>query len=248
MRICISGTGGQGKSTFIEDFIKEWPVYSTPKTSYRDVIKRTHSKKTTEDVQWKILNHMIDEMTTHTSDDNIVYDRSPLDNIVYTLWAHAKDPNKVSDEFVQKCMPLIRESFKFLDIIFFTPITRYGIVDHETDRYKKNVKSGLMDDDYRNEIDHLFKALKKDWDINNESKFFDIHDKPGFIELFGSPIERIQMAKLYIDTDGDLIGGEQTDLNKFITPEAIADAENMKTQLGITDSTTEALRNPKGYE
>ena len=48
MRICVSGTGSQGKSTLINDFIKEWPQYTTPKESYRDFLKNCHSKKTTK--------------------------------------------------------------------------------------------------------------------------------------------------------------------------------------------------------
>ena len=83
----------------------------------------------------------------------------------------------------------------------------------QEDKYKKNVKKGLTDDDYRLEIDNLFKAIKKDWDINSESKFFDPHDKPGFIEIFGSERERIQMVKLYLDNDGDLIGGDGLDVD-----------------------------------
>ena len=248
MRICISGTSGQGKSTFIKDFLEEWPMYTTPDTSYRDELKRTHSKKTNEDIQWKILNTMLDEQQKYGSEDYVLYDRSTLDNIVYTLWSHAKDPKKVSEKFVNKCVPLVRESFKLLDIVFFMPVTRYGVVDHNTDKYKKNVKKGLTDDDYRLEIDNLFKAIKKDWDINSESKFFDPHDKPGFIEVFGSERERIQMVKLYLDNDGDLIGGDGLDVEKLLTPDEIEAQETIKQHFGIEDSTTEALKNPKGYE
>jgi hypothetical protein len=248
MRICVSGTNGQGKSTFTNDFLKEWPMYSIPESSYRDVIKRTYGKKTNEDVQWKILNNMLDELQQHTADEYILYDRSTLDNIVYTLWSHAKDPKIVSEKFVNKCITLVRESFKMVDIILFTPITRHGIVDHNTKEYEKNVKKGLMDDEYRTEIDHLFKAVKRDWDINSESRFFDPHDKPGFIDIVGSPMERIQLVKMYLDVDGDLIGGDGLDVEGLLTPEEIEAQETIKEHFGITDSTTEALRNPKGYE
>ena len=81
MRICVSGTGSQGKSTFIKDFLEEWSIYKTPETSYRDSLKGQHSKKTTKKVQEKILNHMIDEIQKYTVDDNIIFDRGPLDNL-----------------------------------------------------------------------------------------------------------------------------------------------------------------------
>ena len=54
MRLCVTGTGSQGKTTFINDFLKEWPSYTTPKTTYRDGLG-DHGKKTDKDIQWKIL-------------------------------------------------------------------------------------------------------------------------------------------------------------------------------------------------
>ena len=59
MRIAISGTACQGKSTLIQDFIKEWPSYQREKTDYRDIIKEKnypHSKNCNKEGQWAILN------------------------------------------------------------------------------------------------------------------------------------------------------------------------------------------------
>ena len=59
MRIAVSGTACQGKTTFIKDFIKEWPMYSTPEKTYRDFISENnlpHSENTNQDAQWSILN------------------------------------------------------------------------------------------------------------------------------------------------------------------------------------------------
>ena len=39
MRIAISGTACQGKTTLITDFLEQWPNYKTPKKTYRYVIK-----------------------------------------------------------------------------------------------------------------------------------------------------------------------------------------------------------------
>ena len=84
--------------------------------------------------------------------------------------------------------------------------------------------------------------MKYDWDCNHESKIFDPRDKPAIIEIFGSPLERIQMAKLYLNVDGDII-----DNTGILTEEEIRQAENLKQQFGIeTDSTLEILEDPKG--
>ena len=127
MRISVSGTACQGKSTFIKDFIEEWSMYTTPEKTYRDLIKEkgyTHSQQTTKDAQWDILNCMVDEQMKYSRDDYVIFDRSPIDNIVYTIWSCAKQDTDIDDEFVKKCMPLIKESMKFLDVILVTPITR----------------------------------------------------------------------------------------------------------------------------
>ena len=156
MRIAITGTSCQGKSTLITDILQEWPMMSTPDDSYRSLLKKDkHSKSTSEDTQWDILNHMVDEQQKYSADDKVVFDRCPLDNIAYTLWANAK--GLVSDEFVEKCIPIERESMRFLDIIFFIPITKAAPVEiedngtRETDKY------------YIQEIDHVLKSLYAQW-------------------------------------------------------------------------------------
>ena len=98
MRICVSGTGSQGKSTFIKDFIKQWPDYTTPKQTYRKFIKKNHSKKTNEKMQWKILNSIVDDIQKYGQEDNVIFDRGPLDNMVYTLWCFSKKTGNISEK------------------------------------------------------------------------------------------------------------------------------------------------------
>ena len=93
MRIAISGTACQGKSTLIKDFLDQWPMYTTPTKTYRDVIVEkslSHSSVTNKDTQWEILNFMIDELQKTSKGDKIIFDRCPLDNIIYSIWAEQK--------------------------------------------------------------------------------------------------------------------------------------------------------------
>lgn len=214
MRISITGTSCQGKSTLITDILQEWPMMSTPDVSYRSLLKKDkHSKSTSEDTQWDILNHMVDEQQKYSADDKVVFDRCPLDNMAYTLWANAK--GLVSDEFVEKCIPIVRESMRFLDIIFFIPITKSApveIVDNgtrETDKY------------YIQEIDHVLKSLYAQWREDTDV-FFPKEDSPAVIEVFGSPLERIAMIKMYLDNDGDAIGEQG-----IINPTELAELQKM---------------------
>jgi len=242
MRISVTGTACQGKTTFVNDFIKYWPNYTTPEKTYRDVIKEknyNHSQQTTKDTQWDILNFMIDEQMKYTREDYVIFDRCPLDNIAYSIWACAKQESDIDTEFVEKCMPLVKESMKFLDIIFFTPITKVAKVELKEDDMRD------VDPVFVEEIDHLLKAIKRDWDQNHDSKFFEHDNRPAMIDIFGSPNDRIQITKLYLDADGDCMG--ETD-SPLVTEEELREMEYYKYKFGISDDKTKALNDPKGLD
>ena len=200
MRIAISGTSNVGKTTLLRDFLKEWPSYSTSEGSYRDDIKGDdHSKGTNKATQWKILNSMIDQLMASSKEDNVVYDRSLLDNIVYSMWSFDKGEGDIDGKFIKKCIGLVKESIKFYDVIFFIPITKASPIEAKKDGTRET------DPFYIKEIDSIFKAIMFDWNENAESKLCDPQDRPALIEIFGNPRERIEMIKLYLDMDGDAI-------------------------------------------
>lgn len=216
MRIAISGSGNQGKSTLIKDFLTEWSNFKTESETYRDKItseKLPHSMETTKDTQWKILNHMIDEIQTFKEGDKIIMDRCPIDNLVYSLWAFEKGVGDIDKEFIDKCIPLVCESMRHLDIIFFLPITKAAPVEI--------VEDGMRETDpiYIKEIDNIFKMIGAQHHENNgRNPFFPKDDAPGWIEIFGSPEVRIAMIRQYLDVDGDLIGGTEESMNELINP------------------------------
>lgn len=225
MRIAISGTACQGKSTLIKDFLKQWPNYTTLDKSYRDIITEkdlSHSSSTNKDTQWAILNFMIDEFQKTSKNDKIIFDRCPLDNIVYSIWSEAKKDSDVDEEFIKKCMPLVRESLRFLDIIFFTPITKVASVEL--------VEGDLRDTnkEYIEEIDNIFKAVHRDYMNNQKSTFFVEDDRPAIIEVFGNRKERIELIRLYLDNDGDYI-----EPGNIISPEELDEMEKMKKAFRI---------------
>jgi len=226
MRIAISGTGNQGKTTLINDFLQEWTNYKTESSTYRDKLvaeKLPHSKEATKDTQWKILNHMIDEMQTFNPDDNVIMDRCPIDNLVYSLWCLEKGIGDIDEEFITKCIPLVSESMRHLDIIFFLPITKLNTIKIEDDGVRET------DSNYIKEIDHIFKAIQAQYQQHpQENPFFPEDDSPALIEVFGSRHERIEMVKLYLDIDGDVIEGDQSEL--FNSENLTAMEELLKSQ------------------
>lgn len=226
MRIAISGTACQGKSTLIKDFIKEWPEYTTPDKSYRDIIIEKgleHSSVTNKDTQWAILDFMAEELSKYSKNDKIIFDRCPLDNIVYSMWAEAKKTSNIDEEFIKKSIPLVRESLRFLDIIFFTPITKVASVEIEEDDLRDT------NPEFIEEVDSIFKAVHRDYLDNPGSTFFIKDDKPAIIEIFGNREERIEIIKLYIDNDGDFVEPQG-----IFTPEELEEMEKMKKVFGVS--------------
>lgn len=223
MRIAISGTACQGKTTLIKDFLTYWDNYKAPKKSYRELLGDTHSKDTTEDTQWDILNHMVDNLQEYRKGDNVIFDRCPLDNIIYSMWAH--DKGNIGKEFIDKCIPLVKESMKFLDIIFFIPITKHAKVEVVEDNIRETDKK------YIKEIDTIFKTMNQYY-YEDVGPFFPKDDKPAIIEVFGDRAERIEMIKLYIDDDGDSIGE-----GNIIDPQEITDLEEQFKNINYVDPT-----------
>ena len=200
MRIAISGTACQGKTTLVKDFLDLWPSYTTPEKTYRSVLQEnnlSHSSKTNKETQRKILDFMIEEQQKYRSSDNVIFDRCPLDNLVYSMWACEQNNSDIDEEFVSSCIPLVRESFRNLDIIFFIPITKVAAVE--------TVEDGIRDTDQKiiEEVDHIFKAVHRDHEHNPKTNIFVVDDKPAIIEVFGDRRERIEIIKLYIDAEGD---------------------------------------------
>lgn len=215
MRIAISGSANLGKSTLIKDFLQEWPNYGFEVKTYRDVLVEKglpHSKQTTKESQKAILDYMVDTLKEFKDGDKVIFDRCPLDNLVYSMWAMSQEGNDIDEDFIDECIPIVREALTNLDIIFFIPMTKFNKIEVEDDGFRET------DEKYIKEIDSFFKVLQRHYHENpQDNPFFPRDDSPALIEVFGSRQERLQMIKLYLDNDGDLIGGDGT--SDIFTPE-----------------------------
>jgi nicotinamide riboside kinase len=121
MRIAIIGPQNTGKTTFIKDFLKEFPHYSTPKETYRDVIKKEGlfiNQKTTEDSQRSIRNFLFNDVR-HGTDKNILFDRCMIDNYVYSYAQYVE--GKMPREFLEETEDMLREVIHNVDMYIFIP-------------------------------------------------------------------------------------------------------------------------------
>jgi predicted ATPase len=222
MRIAFSGTANTGKTTLIKNFLAVWPQYCTTLKSYRDIIKEknlSHSSTTTTDTQWEILNFMIDQLQQFDKNSKIAFDRCPLDNLAYTLWAHEKGIEGFDKEFVSKCITLTKESMRHLDIIF--------LLKYDANIPIENDGTRDVDVNFIKEVDNIFNSLYEQYYQNPEADvFFPKHDTPGIIVLPTNPQRRIDIIAEYLDPQGDIYGDEHSLFN----PEKITELEALVKQ------------------
>ena len=221
MRIAIIGSQCTGKTTFMKDFMTKWPMYKVcPKPRYSELIKEkglSINEEGNEDSQRIILNSLADQVIYTPKDDKTLFDRSVLDNLVYTMWLNAH--GKVSDAFVKESITIVRETLTFYDILFFLPITKQSPVPFEPDT---NRSANPL---YRAEIDNLFKALVHQYNVHDKTYYPFDHKLgcPAIVEIFGDREQRVELCKLYIQDDGT----------------AVTENDNLLTDIGLSETEIE---------
>lgn len=214
-KIGIIGTQCIGKTTLIQDMKEKWPVFCTPDKTYRDLIKEKKlptNKKGTKESQEAILNFLVDEAMANYGKKKMVFDRTPIDNLVYSLWLYEKGLSDIDEAFIDKSVTLLRNSIKFYSIIFYLPFCE------ENDVMLSAGPNRDVDPMYRSEIGHLFEGIYKAWQKTG-SRFFDTDDCPAFIPLFGSRQERIAMMSMYINDKGEFFGEQESLVTDFLQQE-----------------------------
>jgi hypothetical protein len=144
------------------------------------------------------------------------------------MWGMSQDDNDIDEEFIDECIPIVREALENLDIIFFIPITKFNKIQVEDNGNRET------DENYIKEIDNFFKVIQRHYHEHpQENPFFPRDNSPALIEVFGKPEERLQMIKLYLDNEGDLIGGDGSSTDLF-NPENLDMMEKLLESQGIT--------------
>jgi predicted ATPase len=204
MRIAISGCASSGKTTTIQHFLQKWSNYSLVNSNYRKLIKnKKHSKNTTAKLQREILDILVKECEPYTAHQKVIFDRCPLDNLVYSMWCYANNVKGFTDKFMEECIFKVRASMQYLDVIFvctrdlMPPVQKNGI--RETDSK------------YIEEIDNIFKAIINKYKQGvEELSFMEPHNSPAIIDIYGQPHERLAQIGMYVTEDGDAYGEDQS--------------------------------------
>lgn len=203
MRIGVMGTQCIGKSTYIREFLKEWPQYTTNNRKHTDYIKEKNlilNENGNEQSQKFILDFLVEQIMSYKKEDKVILDRTVLDNLAYTLWLNAN--GKVENSFVRETINIVKESLVFYDIILFFPLTNLSPIPLE----ENGIRS--INTIYREEIDNIFKSLMQKYH-SGSTTYFPFDNKlgcPGIVEIFGNRDERIVLTKMYINKEGEIYG------------------------------------------
>lgn len=121
MRIAVIGPQNTGKSTFIKDFLKTFPHYTTPTESYRDVIELKGldvNQKSTVEAQKEIRDFMFGQLR-HNAEYNVIFDRCMIDNYIYSYVQYEK--GEIPKWFVDETEAMMKDTLRTADLYLFIP-------------------------------------------------------------------------------------------------------------------------------
>lgn len=228
MRIAITGTQNNGKTTLVNAFRQLWPMYEMPEKSYRDLIKEknlTLNESGTMESQKIIRDFLVEQALYNAGKTHTLHDRCVIDNLAYTLWlseySKIKGTEDTVTDFIATTINLTRESLKFYDIIFWLPLNP-NIPMVESPNRSINEK-------YREEIDNIFHGIYEHYK-KNSGIVFDKEDQPAFIPLEGDLNQKLDTIRLYINDTGNLVVTEQS---------VLSDLETMYDEIALREQANE---------
>ena len=186
MRIAISGTHSQGKSTFVRDFLATHADYQFENEPYRelmhehDILFGDHQTQHHIDLQ---LNHSIERVQKYQKGDKVIFDRAPSDFIPYSDYTAKNAHTDIDEPYVTAMYDRVKLVMEYLDLIVFVPKTEDYIITLEDDGHRP------VEDFYRDWVDQGFKDLYR----NNLSKVVRVENQPKVIEITGPREERIRL-------------------------------------------------------
>lgn len=134
MRIAVSGAHCVGKSTLIDEFLRGHPEFVHEPEPYATLVEdygeEFSAEPCVEDLR-RQLEFSIALLSKHTPEENVIYERCPIDFIAYM---DVLDPNNTA--------PPLEPISKHLDLIVYLPI-EHDDADFEYPKLRKAVDRRL---------------------------------------------------------------------------------------------------------
>ena len=189
MLISVIGTQCIGKSTFIKDFIAKYPNYITPEIDYRKIILDRNLQLNREGNyrSQKILFDFILEQTITCAEDHkqdYILDRSIIDALVYSYWLYNyKENSGFTLENISEMKETVLKCNHLYDALIYIPLSGNEHVNIENDKFRDT------NEQYRIDIDNIFKYI---------IGLIEIHNKAKVISIYGTREERLNRINDYI--------------------------------------------------
>lgn len=189
VRIAISGSHSLGKSTFVHDWVHQHPEYIREEEPYRALRDwyaiefKDGSTRLHNGIQLHYNASRVNRY--HDSQDNVIFDRAPVDYIAYSQYTANQGTTDICDAFVDALVPTVRDSLRFLDVLVFIPISEQWPIAMEDDGIRP------VDLAYRDEVDELFKQIYRQqrWQV------MPTEQVPLLVELSGSRTDRVKQLE-----------------------------------------------------
>ena len=184
----VIGSQNTGKSTFINDVIEKYSnnqVYEpfiTTQATYREIIKEKNLQINREgnlESQRIIFDNLVDQLVSAIRNPdmkNVIFDRSPIDALAYTVYL--KDKGKIEQSAIEQMVEEMTRFVRMYDSIVYVPLSECENVKVVDDKFRD---TDLV---YRAYVDNLFrKAIDLLDDIDREK----------VVEIYGDREERVKM-------------------------------------------------------
>ncbi len=191
MRIAISGTHSQGKSTFVRDFLNKNPHYAFENEPYRAIMHEHEilfgDDQRIEHIELQ-LNHCLKQIKKYKPGDCVIFDRPPSDYIPYSDYSAVNAQSNIDKSYVESLYPRIKSALTHLDLIVFVPITEEYPINLEDDGHRPT------GDFYRVWVDGAFKKLYRE----DLKQVMPVEEAPLVVEITGSRETRIALLEQVI--------------------------------------------------
>ena len=211
MRIGIIGVPGLGTEEVRDMFHKNWNMYEYVKFS------ELNDSDDSEEAVIKFAEKTLQKIKEYTKfEDKVLFESIPLEWLIMAV--RDNEAGDFSDEGVKKLSNISNEALNYLDCVFIVPKSKYNaICDVEIDQ--------CVIDDYG----QLYEIILHSYNYGEPCPFFNLNNCPGFIDIFGNDEQKLQMFKLYINDEGNLI---DDNLQQLFSPEQIAEGQKiLETEL-----------------
>ncbi|WP_158617473.1 AAA family ATPase [Legionella sp. km772] len=188
MRIAISGTHSQGKSTFVRDFLNKYPHYIFENEPYRAIMHQHEiffgDQQKIEHIELQ-LNHCLSRVKKYKAGDCVIFDRPPSDYIPYSDYSAVNAQSDINKAYIDSLFPRITPILAHLDLIVFVPMCEDYPMCLEDDGHRP------IDDFYRIWVDEAFKKLYRE-DLD---RLLPKENAPRVVEITGPRELRVALLK-----------------------------------------------------